>query len=112
LTTMSKSKGKKKPEAGIIWTTDDAIPELVLRAISSDYDYDGDSDLARFYNKLSVREKAVCDVLLIRLCGWSLQTLLLCVEQKLPPDKVDGRAYDRHNPFTLLDGPISDGDQR
>jgi hypothetical protein len=86
------------------------LPELVSQAIEDDLDFDGDGEMARFYNRLSVREKAVADVLLIRLCGWSLQTLMLCVEQKLPPGEVDGRAYDRYNPFTLLDGPISDDD--
>jgi hypothetical protein len=100
---------KKKP--AINWSTDNCIPELIAQSIHDDADFDSDYSLARFYNRLSVREKAACDVLLIRICGWSMATLLLCVEQKLPPGKVEGGlTHDRYNPFVILDGDISDDD--
>jgi hypothetical protein len=106
---MAKKK-QPKPEPAIRWDLPNCIPELISQAIYDDCDYDSDFSMAQFYKKLSVREKAVADVALIKICGWSLQTLLLCVKQKLPPGEVDGRLYDKYNPFTLLDGDISDDD--
>jgi hypothetical protein len=100
-------KSKKKPEPGIIWTTDDAIPELVLRAISGDYDYDGDLEITEFYEKLTKLQKAAVDCTLIRLSGWSMKTYITAMRAKKLPDDLERST---ENPFAILDGIISDSD--
>src|ERR1700719_1804742 len=94
-------KSKKKPEPGIGWETDDAIPELVLRAIGSDFDYDGDEELAEFYGKLTKMQKAAVDCAMIRLTGWSLETFIAAMWAKKLPGEIE---QSTGNPFVTLDG--------
>jgi hypothetical protein len=99
---------KKKPEPEPInFELDNAIPETILRAIGDDADYDSDEELTRFYRKLDPMQRAAVDVAMVRICGWSLDTLIRSAEKKLPVEECQAHGY---NPFTILDGVILDSD--
>ena len=93
---------EKETEDAISFEMDNAVPETILRAIQDDSDYDGDQELARFYHALSVQQKAVVDVTMVMICGWSLDTLVRSAEKKLPVDECQQAGY---NPFFILHYP-------
>lgn len=95
-TKAAKAAAKNAPD----WQYDNCICELIRTEIGTDNDYAGDADIAEFYLQLDDGQRAAVDVALIKICGWSLETLISAAKQKLPPGEVEtGKG---NNPYITL----------
>jgi hypothetical protein len=100
---MKKAKAAKAANAAAKnvpdWRYDNCISEFIRIEINTDCDFAGDEQLAQFYRHLEEGQRAAVDVTMIEVCGWSLETIIAAVEQRLPLEEVETGKY---NPYTLM----------